>query len=147
MSITEPCVDERLWNDGYDGRRIYILGPRGVNCGTWVGEAGTTISDVGSICLGTEGRHFFCVLIKDWFTIQQALSQISKSNSLPLPPHRSTQPIPLEAVEIFQGHGADIGVALGDTTRDVVEKTLKVRVAPYPFFKLPLWVFTGLTAN
>ena len=126
---------ELLWNDG-EYRKIYFLGPRGVSCGSLVREPGSTIETVCAHCLGREGRHFFCGIIKDWFPIEAALRQIGNCNSIALPPQWSTQAIPLEALKIFQEHAPEIGVLPGDTTSVVVKKTSKVRGNPYPFFKL-----------
>jgi len=142
MSITYSVSarDEIAWLDGAY-RKVYFLAPRGVSCGSLVREAGSTIKEVCAFCLGGEGRHFFCGHIKCQCSIEDALRQIDKNNGIPLPPHRSTQPIPLEAVELFQKFAADIGIAHGDTTRVVVGKASNVRGNPYPFFKLSPFAF------
>ena len=136
-TITER--DELAWDDG-KSRRIYFLAGRGVSCKSLLlMDVAPRLRKIDAICLGTEGKHFFVGIVKEFGSVAEALEQLHKNNAIVLPPHRSTQPIPLEAVEIFQKYGADIGVAPGDTTRIVSEKVMSTR--GYLPFKLSRWSF------
>lgn len=116
-----PALDESPWRDATD-RKIFFLSPRGFTCRRLPDNIKLHFRTVDVVCVGTGGFHFGCGVVGASSSIEDALAALAAHNVMPLPPHASAEPVPLEIVEKLAAIAPDFGAAAGDTTKSLLRK-------------------------
>ncbi len=119
--LAAPALDEAPWRDGAD-RKIFFLSPRGFTCRRLPENIKAHFRAVDVVCVGTGGFHFGCGVVGTSSSIEDALGALAANNVMPLPPHASAEPVPVEIVEKLAAIAPDFGAVAGETTVSLLRK-------------------------